>query len=139
MADRPWQIAALVLVILAIIFVGIWWSLLTSEPEPDPFYMTLVVSSVDTNVTDGNLSDVVVWVAVAGGEPHPRWSGVEVLVGPAGGGVALTPPQLEVDDQDGNGRISQGDLIRIRSLEASQLGGEVSLVTDGRTIGKVDL
>ena len=34
--------------------MGLGWSKLTGEPEPDPFHMTLLVSSVDANATPAN-------------------------------------------------------------------------------------
>ena len=139
MANRPWQLAFIILIALAIITVGLGWSKLTGEPEPDPFHMTLLVSSVDANATDANQSDVVLWVAVVGGEPRPRWSKLEVTLGAMDGDAVLEPPQLMVDDQDGNGRISQGDLIHIRALEDHQLEGEGSIDKDGISIVKVKL
>jgi hypothetical protein len=101
--------------------------------------MTLVVSGTEANTTDGNLSDVVLWVAVANGEPKPGWSGVDVVLSRKGSNTTLVPPRLEVVDQDGNGRVSEGDLLHLNALTAEEAGGTVTLQEEGRVIGTVRL
>lgn len=139
MAVRPLYLVAFSLVALAAVLGAYAWYLINLEQEPDPFSMTLLVSSSDTNVTDENLTDVVLWVAVAQGEPKPRWSGVEVRLESALGNETLSPPKLDVSDQDDNGRVTQGDLLRLNGLTPIEMQGSVTLWTDGRAIGTVEL
>jgi hypothetical protein len=139
MAVRPLYLVAFSLVALAAVLGAYAWYLINLEQEPDPFSMTLLVSSSVTNVTDENLTDVVLWVAVAQGEPKPRWSGVEVRLESALGNETLSPPKLDVSDQDDNGRVTQGDLLRLNGLTPIEMQGSVTLWTDGRAIGTVEL
>jgi hypothetical protein len=136
---RPFTLVAICLVAVAAVLVGYAWYLINLEEEPDPFSMTLLVSSSDVNGTEENLTDVVLWVAVAQGEPKPRWSEVEVSLESALGNETLSPPKLEISDQDDNGRVTQGDLLRLYGLTPIEMQGTVTLWTDGRAIGKVEL
>jgi len=136
---RPFTLVAICLVAVAAVLVGYAWYLINLEEEPDPFSMTLLVSSSDVNGTDENLTDVVLWVAVAQGEPKPRWSKVEVSLESALGNETLSPPKLEISDQDDNGRVTQGDLLRLYGLTPIEMQGTVTLWTDGRAIGTVEL
>ena len=137
MAPRPLTIATTIMVSVAVVLLGLYWVQLVKEPEPDPFHMTLVVSSTVANASDANLTDLVLWVAVAGGAPHPRWTEVSLLAGHEGSRAALEPPGLLVDDQDDDGRISEGDLLWVFGLDASLVEGGLSLVQGERVIGKV--
>lgn len=138
MALRPSHLwlAALVLLVTAIVVM-----VFAPDPEgdADPFKMTLLVSGSDANSTDGNLTDVVLWVAVASGEPEPRWSKVDVVLESAAGEETLVSPRVRIDDQDGNGRISQGDLLTLSALTADEADGKVTLWRGGKAIGTVRL
>jgi hypothetical protein len=131
--------AAILLVVAFWATVYILAYLQVDEPEPDDFRMTLVVSDSMTNTTDGNLTDVVLWVAVASGEPKPRWAQVEVALETSGGSETLVLPGYRIDDQDGNGRVSEGDLLLLSALDADQASGTVTLSTEDGTIGTVRL
>jgi hypothetical protein len=137
MANRLGNLIMVALVVLALALAALLWTITSDEPEPDPFYMTLVESSSAANETDANLTDLVLWVAVAGGSPHPSWTAVEITAGPEGSGVTLSPPQLRIDDQDGNGRISEGDLLWVSALEPALHEGGVHIWHDGKVIGSV--
>lgn len=138
MALRPSHLwlAALVLLVAAVVVM-----VLAPGPEEDtdPFTMTLIVSGTDANSTDGNLTDVVLWVAVANGEPRPRWSRVVVTLKSAAGEETLVPPRLRIDDQDGNGRVSEGDLLVLSALTAEEVEGAVTLWKGSEAIGTVKL
>ena len=141
MALRPTKVL-LVAILLVVVFWAVVYllaSLTLEDPEPDPFRMTLMVSSSGENSTDGNLTDVVLWVAVANGEPKPRWERVDVTLENTGEGVPLLPPRLRVDDQDGNGRVSEGDLLTLGGLTREEAGGTVTLSTGDEAIGTVRL
>jgi hypothetical protein len=139
MALRP----RTVVLAAALLVVAFWATvyflayLQVGEPDADPFRMTLLVSASEPNANDGNLTDVVLWVAVANGEPKPRWSGVELGLEHPTGNVTLWIPRVDVDDLDGNGRVSEGDLISLPGLTSEQAGGTVTLWRDGRAIGTV--
>jgi hypothetical protein len=139
MAVRPFYLVAIFLVAVAAVLGAYAWYLINLEQEPDPFSMTLLVSSSDANGTDENLTDVILWVAVAQGEPKPLWSEVEVMLESALGNETLSPPKLEISDQDDNGRVTQGDLLRLYGLTPIEMQGRVTLWTDGRAIGMVEL
>lgn len=139
MAVRPLYLVAFSLVAVAAVLGAYAWYLFNQEQEPDPFSMTLLVSDSDANGTDENLTDVVLWVAVAQGEPKPKWSEVDVRLESALGNETLSPPKLEISDQDENGRVTQGDLLRLYGLEPIEMQGRVTLWTDGRAIGMVEL
>jgi hypothetical protein len=130
-------LVALLMVAIVLTFLYVLASL--QDPEPDPFRMTLMVSDSEANATDTNLTDVVLWVAVANGEPKPRWSEVEVFLETPSGNVTLVPPRLRVDDQDDNGRISEGDLLWLAALTAEEANGTVILGAEGEVIGTVRL
>jgi hypothetical protein len=137
MAPRPLTILTAIMVLAAVVLLGLYWAQLVKEPEPDPFHMTLVVSSDATNASDPNLTDLVLWVAVAGGTPHPRWTAVSLMAGPEGSLATVEPPRLLVDDQDGDGRISEGDLLWVFGLDTGLVEGGFSLVQGERVIAKV--
>jgi len=141
MALRPRTVvlAAALLVVAFWATVYLLASLQVGEPGPEAFRMTLMMSDTEPNATDGNLTDVVLWVAVTNGEPRPRWSRVEVAVMTSTGNETIVPPWLDVDDQDGNGRVSEGDLLTLYGLTAEQAGGTVTLWKDGEAIGSVRL
>ena len=138
MALRPSHLwlAALVLLVAAVVVM-----VLAPDPEEDtdPFRMTLIVSGTDANSTDGNLTDVVLWVAVANGEPKPRWSRVEVILMSVAGEETLVPPRLRINDQDGDGRVSEGDLLMLSALTVEEAEGSVTLWRGGEAIGTVRL
>jgi hypothetical protein len=129
----------------ALLVVAFWATvyllayLQVGEPDDDPFRMTLMVSGSEPNATDGNLTDVVVWVAVSNGAPKPRWSQLEVAVESTAGNETIVPPQLDVNDQDGNGRVSEGDLVTLSGLTTHMAGGTLTLWMDGKAIGSVKL
>jgi hypothetical protein len=141
MALRPRTVvlAATLLVVAFWATVYLLAYLQVGDPEPDPFRMTLMVSDTEPNAVDGNLTDVVLWVAVANGEPKPRWSRVEVVLESAAGTDTIEPPRLEMDDQDGNGKVSEGDLISLPGLTSEEMEGTVTLWKDGKAIGSVRL
>lgn len=141
MALRPRTVvlAATLLVVAFWATVYLLAYLQVGDPEPEEFKMTLVVSGTEVNSTDGNSTDVTLWVAVANGEPKPRWSRVEVVLESPEGNETLVPPRLQLDDQDGNGRVSEGDLLHLFGLNSEQAGGTVTLWRDGKAIGKVRL
>ena len=113
--------------------------LAVDDPGPDPFRMTLMVSGAEENATDGKLTDVILWVAVANGEPKPRWNEVDVVLDSDAGNETLVPPRLRIDDQDGNGRLSEGDLLALYALSTEEAGGTVTLWKDEKAIGTVNL
>ncbi len=139
MAVRPLYLVAFILVAAAVVLSAYAWYLINLELEPDPFSMTLLVSSSDANGTDENLTDIVLWVAVAQGEPKPSWSEVGISLESALGNETLSPPKLDVSDQDDNGRVTEGDLLRLYGLTLIETQGRVTLSTDGRAIGTVEL
>ncbi|NIP36115.1 MAG: hypothetical protein GWN18_14295 [Thermoplasmata archaeon] len=57
----------------------------------------------------------------------------------AGGGTTLLPPRLQVDDHDGNGKVSEGDLLTLSGLIAEEAEGTVVLSVEGKAIGTVRL
>lgn len=130
-------------VIVALIAIGVvlqtYYYIYGREPEPDPFHSTLLVEGTEANATNGNLTDSVIWVAVASGEPKPPWSDVEVVLGTASGNETLVPPKVRVDDQDADGHVTQGDLITLYGLTGAEMEGRVTLVADGMAIGTVKL
>jgi hypothetical protein len=130
----------------AILLVVAFWAtvyllafLQVDDPGPEAFRMTLVVSGNEGNTTDGNLTDVVLWVAVATGEPKPAWDRVDVVLELPGSNVTMGPARLRVVDQDGNGRVSEGDLLHLNALTAEEAGGTVTLQKGGEVIGTVRL
>ena len=132
--------------LVAILLVVAFWAtvyllayLSLEDPEPDPFKMTLVVSGSETNTTDENLTDAVLWVAVANGQPKPRWDRVDVTLVHTGGLVTELYPRYELDDQDGDGRVSEGDLLLFPGLNADEAEGTVTLSVEGKAIGTVRL
>ena len=141
MALRPSKV-----VMAAVLLVVAFWAtvyllayLTVDDPGPDPFRMTLIVSGADENSTDGNLTDVVLWIAVANGEPKPRWNEVDVVLDSDAGSETLVPPRLRIDDQDGNGRLSEGDLFALHALTTEEAEGTVTIWKDGKAIGTVNL
>lgn len=141
MALRPTKVlmAAILLVVAfwASVYLLAFMSL--EDEGPGPFEMTMVVTGTEANATDGNLTDVALWVAVATGAPKPRWDTVSVSLEHAGGNATLLPPRYVLEDVDGNGRVSEGDLITIHGLSAEEVAGTVVLAKGGRTIGTVRL
>jgi hypothetical protein len=141
MAWRPSKVlmAAILLVVAFWATVYLLAFLQVDDPEPEPFRMTLMVSASEANATDGNLTDVVLWVAVSNGEPKPRWTRVDVVLQLDGSNETLEPPRLEVADLDGNGRVSEGDLLHLNALTAAEAGATVTLQEEGEVIGTVRL
>ena len=148
MAIRLTRVLSRAIVVLAIVIVALiaiavvlttYYAIYRDENDTDPFHSTLVVSGSEANSTDGNLTDVVVWVAVASGGPKPSWSEVEVVLETASGNETLVPPKIKIDDQDGDGRVTEGDLLDLFGLSGSEMEGRMTLFTDGRTIGTVKL
>ncbi|MCK5252490.1 MAG: hypothetical protein KAQ96_06050 [Thermoplasmata archaeon] len=141
MALRPSKV-----VMAAVLLVVAFWAtvyllayLSVDDPEPGPFRMTLIVSGAEENTTDGNLTDMVLWIAVANGEPKPRWNEVDVVLDSDAGSETLVPPRLRIDDQDGNGRLSEGDLLALHALTIEEAEGTVTIWKDGKAIGTVNL
>ena len=141
MALRPSKV-----VMAAVLLVVAFWAtvyllayLSVDDPGPGPFRMTLMVSGAEENATDGNLTDVVLWIAVANGEPKPRWNAVDVVLDSDAGSETLVPPRLRIDDQDGNGRLSEGDLLALHALTTEEAEGTVTIWKDGKAIGTVNL
>ena len=141
MALRPSKV-----VMAAVLLVVAFWAtvyllayLSVDDPGPDPFRMTLMVSGAEENATDGKLTDVVLWIAVANGEPKPRWNAVDVVLDSDAGSETLVPPRLRIDDQDGNGRLSEGDLLALHALTTEEAEGTVTIWKDGKAIGTVNL
>jgi hypothetical protein len=139
MAIRPLNLAAYILIVAAVVLGVYAWFLMGQEPEPEPFRSTLVISDTWTDPESVGTTNVLIWVAVANGEPKPRWSNVEQVLESPEGNRTLAPPQLEVDDQDGNGRVTEGDLIRVYELTSTEMMGTLTLRMDGTTIGTVKL
>ncbi len=141
MALRPSKV-----VMAAVLLVVAFWAtvyllayLSVDDSGPDPFRMTLSVSGAEENATDGTLTDVVLWIAVANGEPKPRWNEVDVVLDSDEGNETLVPPRLRIDDQDGNGRLSEGDLLALHALTTEEAEGTVTIWKDGKAIGTVNL
>ena len=109
------------------------------EEDPDPFSMSLVETGCEANGTDGNLTDIILWVAVSHGRPRPSWEGLEVRIEMNGGFETLSAPALSIDDQDGNGKVTEGDLLLLRGLQDDLAQGRVVLIKGARTIGSVEL
>ena len=141
MALRPAHFfaAAILLVAGTIAVAWVLASLQDGDEEQEPFRMTLLVSEVDANGTDPNLTDVRLWVAVVNGGPRPRWSSVDVRIDHAAGNDTLVPPQLVIDDVDGNGRVSEGDLLTLNALNTDMASGTVTLSREDKAIGTVSL
>jgi hypothetical protein len=141
MAQRPSKVvmAAVLLVVAFWATVYVLAYLSVDDPGPGPFRMTLIVSGAEENATDGNLTDVVLWIAVANGEPKPRWNAVDVVLDSDAGSETLVPPRLRTDDQDGNGRLSEGDLLALHALTTEEAKGTVTIWKDGKAIGTVNL
>jgi hypothetical protein len=101
--------------------------------------MTLLQSGLEVNGTDANLTDVALWVAVVGGEPRPPWVDLVVTLGDVEGSPVLGPPSLVIEDQDDDGRVTEGDLLYLYGLEQPVRGRSIALWEDGQLIGKVDI
>lgn len=141
MALRPTKVLMVAILLVVAFWVTVYLLAYTSleDPGPEPFEMTLVVSGTEPNATDGNLTDMVLWVAVATGEPKPLWDKVDVTLEHSGGITTLLPPKGVLEDVDGNKRVSQGDLITLHALSPEEANGTVTLAKEGRTIGTVRL
>jgi hypothetical protein len=141
MALRPTRVLMVAILLVVAFWVTVYLlAFMSLEDEgSEPFEMTMVVSGTEANATDGNLTDVALWVAVATGGPKPRWDNVDVTLEHTGGNVTLLPPRISLEDVDGNGRVSEGDLITLYGLSAGEAAGTVVLVNGGRTIGTVKL
>ncbi len=139
MALRPahFFVAAILLVAGSLTAAWVLTSLQDDDEEQDPFRMTLLVTEVDTNGTDANLSDAHLWVAVVNGGPRPRWSTVDVRIDHAAGNETLYPPRVVIEDVDGNGRVSEGDLLILNALTTDMASGTVTLMREGEAIGTV--
>ena len=140
MAGRPWILVAVVVAVFTMLAFTTWWlDGPEEEEETDPFHMTLLLSGVEANITDANLTDVAIWVAVASGEPHPLWEDLRVTLGEVEGSPVLRPPNLVIDDLDDDGGVSEGDLLFVFGLEGSVAEGSIALWEDGRLIAKVEI
>ena len=121
-----------------VLFVSLRLSLPDAE-EPDPFSMSMVETGREANGTDGNLTDVTLWVAVAHGRPRPSWEGMEARIDMDGGSETLSGPSLSIQDLDGNGKVTEGDLVLLWGLGDDLTQGTVVLFKGARTIGSVEL
>ncbi len=140
MAGRPVFLVAIVIGVFTALAVATWFlDDPQAEEDADPFHMTLLLSGTEANDTDGNLTDVALWVAVVGGEPRPLWADLQVTQGAVAGIAALGPPVLVINDQDGDGMVTEGDLIYLYGLDAPVGGGSISLWEDGQQIAEVDI
>ncbi len=110
------------------------------EEEPDPFHATLLLEGVEPNATDASRLDAAIWVAVSAGKPKPVWGEVEVVARNGALNRTLGPPELEVDDLDGNGKLTEGDLVHLNGIPGAYWEGDVTLYTpSGAAIGSVEL
>lgn len=140
MAGRPVFLVALVVCVFTALAVATWFlDDPQAEEDADPFHMTLLLSGIEANGTDGNLTDAALWVAVVGGEPRPFWADLQVTQGAVTGTPALGPPVLVIDDQDGDGVVTEGDLVYLYGLDAPVDGGSIALWADGQLIAEVDI
>jgi hypothetical protein len=140
MAGRPLFLIAVVAGVLTALAVATWF---LDDPQveegADPFHMTLLLSGAEANGTDGNLTDAALWVAVVGGEPRPPWADLRFTLGAVAGSQAMGPPVLVLDDQDGDGVVTEGDLIFLYGLDAPVDGGSIALWVDGQLLAEVDI
>jgi hypothetical protein len=137
MVDRKMRMAVFLVAVASVTATILLWPVPADEEEPDPFYATFLLSEAAANATDPSRLDAAIWVAVAGGEPKPRWAEVEVVARDSGTCRTLASPVLEVDDVDANGRMTRGDVVHINGLEGSFWGTDVAFVRLGITIGSV--
>ena len=137
MVSRSTRMAVFLVALASITATILLWPVPTEEEEPDPFYATFLLSEAAVNATDPSRLDAAIWVAVAGGEPKPRWAEVDVIARDSGTCRTLAAPVLEVDDLDTDGRVTQGDIVHISGLEGAFWDADVSFVRLGNTIGSV--
>jgi hypothetical protein len=110
------------------------------EEEPDPFHATLLLEGIGPNATDASRLDAAIWVAVSAGEPKPRWDVVDVVATQGTLNETLAAPALEVNDLDGDGHLTEGDLLHLSGIPGAYWNGTVVILTPGgSTIGSVEL
>jgi hypothetical protein len=80
--------------------------------------------------------NVSLWVATVGGEPRPRWSDLRLTANSTTTGREVSPTGVELHDLDGDGRVSEGDVLFLRGLDERLLDerGEIILWSDGLAI-----
>ena len=139
MAERRWIYFILALIVITLVLFISLRLALPKEEEQDPFSMSLVETGREANGTDGNLTDVTLWVAVSHGRPRPSWEGMEVRIETGGGSETLSDPSLAIQDLDGNGRVTEGDLLLLWGLGDDLSHGRVVLFKGARTIGSVEI
>jgi len=141
MALRPVHFFAAAVLLVAGTMAVAWvlGTLQEGKEDQEPFRMTLLVSGTDANGTDLNLTDARLWVAVVIGGPRPKWSVVDVRIENGTRNDTLVPPRLMIEDVDGNGRVSEGDLLTLNALTPDMASGTVTLLREGRAIGTVSL
>jgi hypothetical protein len=137
MVSHSTRMAVFLVALASITATVLLWPVPSEDEEPDPFYATFLMSEAVVNSTDPSRLDAAIWVAVAGGEPKPRWAEVDVVARDAGTCRTLAPPVLEVDDLDANGRMTRGDVVHLNGLEGSLWGADVAFVRLGIIIGSV--
>ncbi len=137
MVNRPMRMAVFLVALASITATILLWPVPAEEEDPDPFYATFLLSEATANSTDPSRLDAAIWVAVAGGEPKPRWAEVDVVATDSGTCRTLAAPVLEVDDLDTDGRVTRGDVVHLNGLEGTFWGADVAFVRMGVTIGSV--
>ena len=131
---------ALGIIAVASIVASVLLLPLPVEEEPDPFHATILLEGIGPNATDASRLDAAIWVAVSAGEPKPRWDAVDVVAMQGALNETLAAPALEVDDLDGNGRLTEGDFLHLSGIPGAYWNGTVVLITPGgSTIGSVEL
>ncbi len=139
MGERLWNLAIAVIIAFGVIVMFGFWLSLPDEVEDDPFSMSLLETWRGANSTDANLTDVNLWVAVVNGRPRPLWEDVEMRIETGGAYEALGPPRLDIDDQDGNGKVTEGDMLLLRGLDAELSHGRFVILKGARTIGTMEI
>ena len=131
---------ALGIIAVASIMASVLLLPLPVEEEPDPFHATILLEGIGPNATDASRLDAAIWVAVSAGEPKPRWEVIDVVATQGTLNETLAAPALEVNDLDGDGRLTEGDFLHLSGIPGAYWNGTVVILTQGgSTIGSVEL
>jgi hypothetical protein len=138
MVKNPVVVAAGILLVVSITATVLLWPT-PVEDRPDAFHAIVLLLDAQPNETDPSHLDAAMWVAVAAGEPKPRWSRVDVVAAKGASCETVHPPVLEVDDLDHDGLLTRGDIVHLNGLAGAYWNGTVTLRDGNETIGSVSI
>jgi hypothetical protein len=138
MVKNPVVVAAGILLVASIAATILLWPT-PVEQSPEPFYATVLLLDAQPNATNPTHLDAAIWVAVAAGEPKPRWSHVDVMASNGALCETVLPPVLEVSDLDHDGLLTRGDVVHLNGLAGAYWNGTVTLRDGNGTIGSVSI